>query len=364
MHIAIDASRTTVPNVTGTERYTLELLRHLVTLDTSMRFSLYFRDAPPEGLLPAGPNIRRRVVPFPRLWTHARFAAALWADRPDVTFVPAHTLPLLFPGPGAVTLHDMGHRIFPEAHPAASRLYLDWSTGHSARRAARVLVDSEATKADLIAFYATDPQKVHVVYPGLRDSIARVTDPAALARVRRAYRLPEKYLLFVSTLQPRKNVARLVQAYAQSRAHAQGVGLALAGKPGWLYNPAWTAGVPGVQELGYVPDADLAALYSGALAFCLPSLHEGFSFPILEAMRCGAPVIASTRACLPELVGDAGLTVDAYDVGALADAIRRVVTDPALRASMAERGERQAARFRWERAARETLDVLVRAAGG
>jgi len=362
--IAVDASRTTAARRTGTENYALQLIRALLALDGPHRFQLYFRDAPPPDLLPAAPRAELHVIPAPRLWTHLRFAVALWRARPDVTFVPAHTLPLAFPGPAVITVHDLGYRYFPDAHPGLSRRYLDWSTRHSVRRAARVMADSLATARDLAAHYGVPQDRVTVVYPGVDESLARVTDPARLAAVRARYGLPETYLLFMGTLQPRKNIARIVQGYARWR-QAGGrsdVGLVLAGQRGWLYDPRWTEGVEGVCLTGYIDDEDVAALYSGALALVFPSLHEGFGFPVLEAMRCGTPAITSTTSSLPEVAGDAALLVNPRDEAAIAQAIARVVSDGALRADLAARGAQQVARFAWRQAAEQTLHVLEQAA--
>ncbi len=361
MRIAIDASRTTLARRTGTERYALALLRALLALESPHDYTLYFRDEPPSGLLPGGSYISRRVIPFPRLWTHLRLAAALWAERPDVTFVPSHTLPLVFPGKAVVTVHDLGYHFYPEAHPGWPRRYLEWSTPRSARRAALVLADSAATRRDLVAVYGVPPEKVRVVYPGVDDSLNPVTDPVELARVRRKYGLPERYLLFLGTLQPRKNIARLVRAFAASGIYSDGIGLVLAGAKGWLYDPAWTAGVPGVVEPGYVDEADVAALYSAAEALVFPSLYEGFGFPVLEAMRCGTPVICSNTSSLPELAGDAAVTVDPLDLDALAAALRLLVEDDSRCARLVELGYAQAARFTWANAAQAVLEALEQA---
>lgn len=363
--IAIDASRTTAARRTGTENYALQLLRALLALDTPHRFRLYFRNDPPPDLLPDLPHVERRVIRVPRLWTHIGFAAALWRTRPDVTFVPAHTLPLAFPGRAVVTVHDLGYIYFPEAHPGFSRRYLDWTTRTSARRATRILADSLATARDLSAHYDVSPNKIALVYPGVDTSLARVTDAQRLAQVRARYGLPQTYLLFVGTLQPRKNIARLVRSYARWRRESGrvDVGLVLAGQQGWLFDPRWTEGVEGVHLTGYVDDADVAALYSGALALVFPSLYEGFGFPVVEAMRCGTPVITSTTSSLPEVAGDAALLVNPRDEAEIAQAIDRIVTDEALRAALIERGYEQAGRFTWQRAAEQTLRVLEQAAG-
>ncbi len=362
--IAIDASRTTSARRTGTENYALRLLRALLAQETPHHYHLYFRDAPAPHLFPPRANASLHVLPWPRVWTHTRFAAALWRTRPHVTFVPAHTLPLWFPGAAVVTVHDLGYRHFPRAHPLLARYYLEWSTRHSARRAARVLVDSKATARDLSAHYRVPTEKIVVVYPAVDETLAPMRDPARLAAVRRRYGLPKRYLLYLGTLQPRKNIARLVQAYALWRARTPSaeVALVLAGKRGWLYDPAWTDGVEGVILTGYVDEADVAALYSGALAFVFPSLYEGFGFPVLEAMRCDTAVLTSTTSSLPEVAGDAALLVNPHDVEAIAEGIARLVESEELRAELRARGRAQARRFTWERAAKHTLRALEAAA--
>ena len=355
MRIAIDASRTTVARVTGTERYALELIRALTALGSDHTFTLYFRDTPPHGLFPSLPNVESRVIPFRRAWTHVRFALALAQDRPDIVWVPAHTLPLVFPGRAAVTVHDLGYRVFPQAHPARQRRYLDWATAHSAHRATVVFADSQATAHDLEQFYGTPDRKIQVVYPGV--DIPAIGD---IPQMRSRLGLPERYFLFLGTLQPRKNIQRLVRAYAQWKVRhpEDDAALVLAGARGWMFDPAWVEGVPGIIQTGYVDDADRGALYAGALALLFPSLYEGFGFPAIEAMGCGTPVLASNTSSLPELVSDAGVLVDPLDEDAIANGIARLASDGALRADLAEKGRMQASQFTWESAARGILEGL------
>ncbi|MCB9438313.1 MAG: glycosyltransferase family 4 protein [Anaerolineales bacterium] len=363
MNIAIDASRTTRRQRTGTENYALQLLRHLAALENLHHYTLYFRDEPPRDLFPSHPNWTQRVIPWRRMWTHLRFAEELWRTRPDVTFVPAHTLPRHFPGKAVVTIHDLGYLHFPDAHPLKERRYLDWSTAFSARRATLVLADSQATQADLVKHYQIPAEKIRVVYPGVDDSLRPVTDPQQLAHVRAKYGLNERYLFFLGTLQPRKNIERLVKAYARwwLRSNTTDVQLVLSGNAGWLYQEAWTANIEGVHLTGYVADEDVAALYSGAIALVFPSLYEGFGFPVLEAMRCGTPVICSNTSSLPELVGDAALLVDPTSTDDIATAIGRLVKDDALRQDLITKGYQQAAQFTWQRTAEQTLAVLEEA---
>ena len=348
MRLAIDASRITAARVTGTEQYALQMIRALIRLNTQHPITLYFRDPPAPDLLPESALVKYHVIPMSRLWTHLRFASALWADRPDLVWVPAHTLPFFFPGRASVTVHDLGYKHFPSAHPTNTRRYLDWTTRYSAQRAQLVLADSEATARDLTRFYGTAPAKIRVVYPGV--DAPHIGDVEA---IRRKYGLPERYFLFIGTLQPRKNIARLVQAFA--KAALPDVALVLAGGKGWLYDPAWTANINNIIMPGYIEEADKGALYAGALALVFPSLYEGFGFPVLEAMHCGTPVLCSNTSSLPELAGDAALLVDPLDVDAIADGMRQLATDTVLRQSLRTNGYVQALKFTWVQAAQGAL---------
>lgn len=353
LHIAIDASRTTVPHPTGTEVYALELIRALIEQNTAHRLTLYFRDQPPDGLFPPSEHVAYCVIPSRRLWTHVRFAAALTRHRPDLTFVPAHTLPLLFPGRAIVTVHDLGYRLFPAAHPPFQRWYLDRTTRHSARRADMVFADSQATADDLGRFYGVNADKIQVVYPGVHPP--EYNDVDVVAR----YNLPERYFLFIGTLQPRKNIAGIVAAYRAYRERVDDpAGLVLAGGKGWLYDERWTVGVPGLHLPGYIDEADKAHLYANAVALVFPSFYEGFGFPVVEAMHIGLPVIVSNTSSLPEIVGDAGLTVSPDDPFQIAGAMIRIESDYDLRDQLCEAGYRRVRQFHWERAARRVLALF------
>lgn len=365
VHIAVDASRTTRLRRTGTENYALQLIRQWVETVNQHHVTLYFRDAPPADLFPEKSNFEQKVIEFPRLWTHLRFAAELWRTRPDVTFVPAHTLPFVFPGKAVVTIHDLGYLYFPDAHPPKERRYLDATTRFSAHHATLILADSLATKTDLIRHYGVAEQKIRVVYPGVDENLAPVHDTSELTQVRAKYGLPEKYLFFLGTLQPRKNIARLVEAFAKWRSSSgkQEVALVLGGQKGWLYQETWTSGVEGVILPGYIADEDVAALYSGALALIFPSLYEGFGFPVIEAMRCDTPVLCSNTSSLPELGGEAALLVNPLETDEIAQGIGQLVENPELRRQLVEKGRMQAQKFSWANAAQQAMQVLEEAAG-
>ena len=398
MHIGIDASRIAVAARTGTENYTYELLAALARRDRRTRYTLYCNQ-PPAALPPLGPNFALRRIPFPRLWTHARLSAELLARAPDVLFVPAHVLPLGAPlrrrTQTVVTIHDLGYLRFPEAHTRAHRLYLRLSTLWSARAATRLIAISSATRDDLVRLARVPAAKIAVVHHGLSERFRPVEDPAAIAAVLERYGLrdtqtrrhgdteaPFAYFLYVGTVQPRKNLARLIESFAQLRTEGRGLRtegfragdsvlspqstalqLVIAGKRGWLTESierrAAELGIADrVRFTGYVADEDLPALLSGALAFVFPSLYEGFGMPVLEAMACGAPVLASNTSSLPEVAGDAALLVDPTDTAALAGGLARLAGDAGLRAELRARGLARAAEFTWDRCAVETLAVL------
>jgi glycosyltransferase involved in cell wall biosynthesis len=361
MIIGIDASRSTAVHRTGTEAYSLHLIRALLSLPTQYRFRLYFNVAPEPGLFPAGQNAEFRVISLPRLWTHVRLAAEITRDRPDILFVPAHVLPLAFGGRAVVTVHDLGYRYFPQAHPRLKRLYLDWGTRWNGRRAAVIVADSEATRQDLIAHYGIAPGKIVVAYPGYDETLHPVSEPERLAAVRQRYGIPGDYVLYVGTLQPRKNLIRLVDAFA-SLSYPE-VRLVLAGSPGWLSAPiVERAQQVGAILTGYVPGADKAALLSGASAFLFPSLYEGFGFPVLEAMSCGVPVVCSSTSSLPEVVGGvdepAALLVDPLDTAELAAGIQRILHDSTLRTDLIQRGFHNIKRFSWRNCAVQVLAAI------
>jgi glycosyltransferase involved in cell wall biosynthesis len=375
MLIGIDASRSLRAQRTGTENYSWQLIRHLLALGSGHRFRLYCHQLPPAGLfdLPgqtAGRSqLELRVIPFPRLWTHVRLSVEVTRRPPNALFVPSHVLPALHPQRSVVTVHDLGYRYFPQAHRAFDRAYLDLSTRFNARSAAHVLADSQATKGDLVRFAGVEAHKVTVVHLGRDETLAPVTDAQRLADVqqrlgiRRHGEPAAPTIVYVGTLQPRKNLVRLVDAFALARQQRPDLRLVLAGQRGWLADPIFQrVEALGLQDAvrfpGFVADADLPALLSGALCFAFPSLHEGFGFPVLEAQACGAPVLAANTSSLPEVAGDGALLVDPLDTDAIAAGLVRLAFDDDLRARLRSAGFTNLRRFSWQRCARETLTVL------
>jgi glycosyltransferase involved in cell wall biosynthesis len=357
MLIGIDASRAVAACPTGTEVYSRRLIQALLTLESPHRFRLYLRSTSPANTFPGA---ELRVIPFPRLWTHLRLSWEMAHRPPDVLFVPAHVLPLIHPRVSLATVHDLGYLYFPEAHPWRQRLYLDLSTRWNARIAAHLLADSEATKADIVTHYGTPPEKITVAYPGRDETLAPVRDPASIEAVKARYGIVGDYFLYLGTLQPRKNLARLIAAFAALPPETV---LVLAGKRGWLYEDLFAQvgrlSLEGhVLFPGYVPDEDKAALLSGAVAFVFPSLYEGFGLPVLEAQACGCPVITSTTSSPPEVAGDAALLVNPSDTEAITAAMQRIASDSGLRKTLIERGFVNVRRFSWAACARSVLSII------
>jgi len=362
MLVGIDASRATSLQRTGTENYSLYLIRHLLALNDH-RYRLYFNVVPSLGLFPQGDNWEARVMPFPRLWTHLRLSWEMARRPPDLLFVPAHVIPLIHPR-SVVTVHDLGYIYYPQAHRPFDRLYLDLSTRFNASVASQIIADSEATKNDLVQEYRVPEERITVVYPGC--NLEPVIDESGWGRVRERYHLPDEYILHLGTLHPRKNILRLLEAFQSLTRDFPDLHLVLAGKKGWLYKEILykAEGLGGrVHFPGYIASEDLPLLLRGARLFILPSLYEGFGFPILEAMAAGTPVVCSNASALPEVAGDAALLFDPHDVETMTEASKRVLENEGLRAELVERGLERVKVFSWERCARETLSVLERVTG-
>jgi len=284
----------------------------------------------------------------------------------DLLHALAFVTPLLSPCPAVVTVYDLSFLLYPESFKRFKRFYLGTFTRLSARKARRIITISESTKRDVVRLLGVSPEKVEVVYCGIDDAFHPLAeDQAAALRSKRG--LPERFVLFVGTIEPRKNIGRLIEAYARLRsASSRGVKLVIGGAKGWLYEDVFARveelGLEGqVMFPGYIPASELPLWYNAAELFVYPSLYEGFGLPPLEAMACGTPVITANTSSLPEVVGEAGLTVDPLDVEGLAEAMRRVLGNEALQQEMRERGLQRAKGFSWMKTAQETMQVYKRA---
>ncbi len=376
MRIAIDA-HSVGAKLGGNESYAVNLIEALAEIDSVNDYTLYVTT--PEAhdrFHQRWPNFRvRSTLPHtPLIRIPLTLSAELRKNPVDVLHVQ-FTAPPFCPCPAVVSIHDLSFEHLPQTFNVRSRTQLRLTVRHSAKRAAKILTLSEHTRRDLIETYRVDAERITAIPLAAPTHFGPIDDTKELQRVRHTYGIDGDYFLSVGSIQPRKNLARLVKAYALLRSENSAVKLpklVLAGKCAWLYDETLRAldqsGVKDAVVLtGYVPDKDLPALYSGALCFVYPSYFEGFGLPPLEAMKCGTPVVVGNRTSLPEVVGDAGLTVDPFDVDAIAAGIKRLLYDSDLRRDLSLRGQQRAAEFDWRETARRTLkvyeDVVGKTAG-
>lgn len=382
MIIGIDASRLSQDVQTGTERYSREIIRALIEIAPQHCFRLYTRGehamrAPDTQTQRQPCKTEIRPIRRARLWTHAGLGVEIMRRPPDALFIPAHVLPVTLALPGqagrvrvVVTLHDIGYRHFPAAHGWRQRLYLDWSARFAARHAALIVADSEATRRDIHRFYGLPPDRIRVAYPGIIPLPAITEDERQKTLRRFGLDGSRPFVLHVGTVQPRKNLRRLIRAWrltlAAYPADLPPPLLLLAGAAGWGDEAARaqaeieSQGLSrSAQMIGYITDEEKAALLRAARALVFPSLYEGFGFPVLEAQSAGAPVVCSNTSSLPEVAGDGAILVNPLDEQAIADGLLRALLDPAVRSRLIEAGARNVARFNWQDCARVILEALT-----
>jgi glycosyltransferase involved in cell wall biosynthesis len=275
-----------------------------------------------------------------------------------------YTAPPLAPCPVIATIHDLSFEHLPETFNRRSRVQLRLTVRRTARRAARILTLSEFSRRDISETYKIDLDRIAVTPAAASPHFAPITSEAELEVVRQKYGIQRDYILSLSSIQPRKNLVRLIEAYSYLHEHkgSELPQLVIAGKKGWLESEVFrvakqSAAANHIVFTGYVSEAELPALYSGALCFVYPSYFEGFGLPVVEAMQCGAPVIVANRTSLPEVVGDAGILIDPFNHKDIAQAIDQLISNPAARHDLRQLGIERAKAFNWLDTARQTLQV-------
>lgn len=352
----------------GLGRYAASLAQALVALGTPL--TAFINDPHDGQLKPPLDKLPTLTANLPRKRWRLRAAVSYFGGPtlnsafPGVKLYHAteHLLPMISHARSVFTLHDTAYLHFPQYHLLQNRLYLTLMMPRFIQRADAVICISEATRRDAVQFYNVPIEKLYVIYEGVEPRFAPIADSQILQSLRAKYNLPARFILYVSTIEPRKNLTTLLKAYAVLHQSQPEIGLVIAGGKGWLYESFFAElralGLERLVQLtGYVPDQDLPALLNCAEAFAYPSVFEGFGLPPLEAMACGTPVIVSNASSLPEVVGDAGLLLPPTDAQAWVEALRRVLNDSALRAELRAHGLHRAQQFTWEKAARETLKV-------
>jgi glycosyltransferase involved in cell wall biosynthesis len=351
----------------GVSRYTEALVRELPDLAPEDEFVVFTgpRQPPAERAFPSALRWQHARVPTQRppvriAWEQTAGTIIARRHRLDLLHAPVNVTPLVSGCPRIVTIHDLAFHHFPEQYPGAKQRYLRLMTRLSVRRAARVIAVSEATRQDVIATYGCDPARVVTVPNGVAGECRPLPDDEVRA-FRQRERLPDDFILFLGTLQPRKNVETLLRAYARVREECDWQ-LVIAGAAGWDYSSIFATArelglVDVVRFAGFVPPEQVPLWYNAASLLVYPSLYEGFGLPLLEAMACGTPVIAADASALPEVVGDAGLLVGPRDVEGLARAIASLTRSPEARAELRARGLQRAQTFSWRATAERTLAV-------
>ncbi len=364
MKIGIEAERANLPNPTGVERYAAEMIKNFARLDRKNEYVLYFRTKPQQWFYDLPKNFSMKVIPFPKYWTQIRISWEMALHPVDVLFITASALPLWHPRKSIVTVHDVAWKMFPYAFTKFMRRYLEWSTSFAVKNAAKVIAVSESTKQDLVKFYDITANKVIVTHLGLDGNFRPMKYEEVQPMLDKYNLVYQKYILFLGTIQPRKNIIRLVEAYQQLKKqnHVEEK-LAIFGGRGWLWEPILKkikmVGLDGsIKYFDYAPPEDLPYLYAGAKLLTLPALYEGFGLPPLEAMVSGVPVVVSNVSSLPEVVGDAGILVDPNSADSIADGLLKVLTDNNLREQMIVKGLERAKQFTWENTAKKTLEVF------
>jgi glycosyltransferase involved in cell wall biosynthesis len=400
MHISFDYTTGIYPGA-GVARYTRSLISSLAHLDPDNNYSLFYassglpRPTPEteqaDALFAAHPNFR--PVPLPvsvrqmfALWQRLRLPVGVdrFTGRCDVLHSPDFVSPPHRTGADVITVHDLSFLVVPECAEPKLASFLSRSVPAAVRRADHIIAVSHQTKNDLIRLLSVPPDKITVAHngidarfkprnqkPGIRSNESGSNGQSANSKLKfensHLASLPDRFILHVGTLEPRKNLKRLVEAYAlmisKYAIRNTQYALVLAGRKGWLYEPllqaAERANLAGGQVIfvDYVHDSDLPLLYNMATVFAYPSLYEGFGLPAAEALACGVPSLVSTDGALAEVVGDAALKVDPHSVEDIASGLHRLLTDDALRSDLSAKGPAQAAPFTWDAAARTVLDV-------
>ncbi len=356
----------------GIHNYIQQLICQLPTADSSLRYTVFAgKECGGQRAAPGPLSWRASRLPTERPWVRIVWEQLVqpWALRQagvNLVHAMAFVSPVVGVIPAVITVHDLSFLRFPDRFRPANRLYLSTLTRLSCRRARRVIAVSQATADEVVRLLGVETERIDVVPHGVQREHFRPIAADRVAAFRREKGLPERFFLFLGTLEPRKNLVTLVEAFARTEAMRQGIRLVIAGGKGWYYQEIFSRVeeldlVDAVRFTGFVPDAELPLWYNAATVFVYPSLYEGFGMPLLEAMACGTPVIASDASCLPEVVGDAGLLVPPQDVEGLARDLDHLLANADLQADLSQRGSARAASYTWEAAAIATVASYRRA---
>lgn len=375
MKIAIDGYEANVLQRLGSSQVAFELLKSLEKMDKKNPYTIFLPDPPLSDLPQMREGWEYMVLKPKRLWTQIALPLALYMsrERPDLIYSPTHYIPRFSPVKRIVTIFDLAFLHFPEMFEKGDLWKLRNWTKFSIENADHIITISNFSKQDIIRQYGAAKEKITVAYPGVDfDIFHPITDRTKIKKVLKKYGAAGPYIIYIGTIQPRKNLVRLMEAFARIvfPEHLRG-GLQLVivgkaegeGKGGWMFEDILTTPKRlGIEDrvtfTGFVPQGDLPYFLSGAAAFIQVSLWEGFGISVLEAMACGVPVIVSNVSSLPEVVGKAGLLVDPYSSDQIEQAIRTIVSDKKLAERKSKEGIEQVKKFSWDKMAKIILKVF------
>jgi glycosyltransferase involved in cell wall biosynthesis len=355
-----------LPNRVGSSEYCYQLLNNLQKIDNKNNYIIYLPTKVPADMPAENSRWKYDSFSVKKLWTLLGLGRKL-SKNPDnlsVFFSPTHYLPLRVPVPSVISILDVSYHHYPALFNKKDLLQLKLWGRYSIMNAKKIITISQASKGDIIKLYKVNPEKISVVYPSAKpegEIKKTMTD------LKKDFGIRGKYILFVGTLQPRKNVVKLIEAF--SKLKEKEIQLLIIGKKGWQYDEILSAPekfgiLDRVVFLHSVTDEDLPSFYSNAQMFVLPSLYEGFGLPVLEAMQYSCPVITSSTSSLPEAGGDAALYVDPKDTADIAEKMQKLLDDTNLREELVKKGKEQVKKFSWENTAKETLRILEEVGNG
>ncbi|RJQ33525.1 MAG: glycosyltransferase family 1 protein [Actinobacteria bacterium] len=367
MNIGIDIT-SALNQTAGIGRYTKQLVKNLIEIDSNNQYIFYsfFGDTKDESAF-----ANKQVITRFRNYPSQSFKTLLFAlktlriptdflvSEANVVHLPDFVLPA--PNkPTVLTVPDLTFIRYPEYYTLKNRLYMKSVAAHSINKAKAIITYSKATKNDLVEIFGVANNKITSIYLGVDEHFKPSTDKE-IENIKNKYKLPDRYILSLGTIEPRKNYNRLLGAYLKLKKNtADNTSLVIAGKKGWhcknFLEKLDNAG-KNVIWLNFVDEADLPALYTSASVFVYPSLYEGFGLPPLEAMACGTPVVCSNTSSLPEVVGDAALQVDPYKTGEIAEAVYKILDGKELADKLSKKGIDRAKQFSWKKTAEQTLEV-------
>jgi glycosyltransferase involved in cell wall biosynthesis len=367
MRIGIDATPLPTQPV-GAGNYIIQLIGALERLESVHEFIIFHQKGGRAWFSDLErPGFRFILLPdrrpaFRLVWEQFAFPILVRKFRLNVLHSLHYTMPFIKPCPAVVSFHDMTFFLYPELHTRSKRLFFPLAMRASVKRADMLVVPSDSTRRDALRLLKIAPEKVLTVPLGVNDNFRPQKDERLLLEIRRKYDLPDRFILYVGLIEPRKNLPSLINAYDCLRKRGIDLPVVIAGRRGWQVEEV-TRMVEAlhltahIHFSGYIEPQDLPMVYNLADLFVYPSLYEGFGLPVLEAMACGTPVVTSAISSMPEVVGDAGLLVPPREIEPLANAMHSLLVDRALREQLSERGLERAAHFTWERTAAEMLNV-------